>query len=44
VLREGALAVDRVIDIPHPRAHDDPAFIDYRRLFLTNLGVVPVSH
>jgi sulfonate transport system ATP-binding protein len=43
VLSGGELAVDRTIDLPDPRAHDDPAFIDYRRLFLTTLGVVPVS-
>ncbi|MEV7967893.1 ABC transporter ATP-binding protein [Sphaerisporangium sp. NPDC088356] len=44
VLREGALAVDRTIDLPHPRDRDSPPFAEYRRLFLNHLGVVTASH
>lgn len=39
VLREGALAVDRRLDLPHPRDRDDPAFLAHRSLFLSHLGV-----
>ncbi|MCG5212770.1 ABC transporter ATP-binding protein [Streptosporangium sp. KLBMP 9127] len=39
VLREGGFAVDRPIDLPHPRDRDDPAFAEHRRLFLAHLGV-----
>ncbi|WP_431901653.1 ABC transporter ATP-binding protein [Nonomuraea sp. bgisy101] len=39
VLREGELAVDRRIDLPHPRQRDDPAFLAHRALFLSHLGV-----
>ncbi|MCW2876462.1 MAG: transporter ATP-binding protein [Sphaerisporangium sp.] len=44
VLREGALAVDKTIDLPHPRHRDGPSFADHRRLFLSHLGVVTASH
>jgi sulfonate transport system ATP-binding protein len=40
VLRQGELARDEVIDLPHPRDLDDPRFDDYRHLFLGELGVV----
>ncbi|MEV0587859.1 ABC transporter ATP-binding protein [Nonomuraea sp. NPDC050310] len=39
VLREGRFAVERPIDLPHPRDRDDPAFLAARRLFLSTLGV-----
>ncbi|WP_433443610.1 ABC transporter ATP-binding protein [Nonomuraea sp. CA-141351] len=44
VLRDGTLAVDQTIGLPHPRDRDSPSFVDYRRLFLSHLGVVPASH
>ncbi|MEV7010497.1 ABC transporter ATP-binding protein [Streptosporangium sp. NPDC051022] len=39
VLRHGSFAVERPIDLPHPRDRSDPAFIAHRRLFLSHLGV-----
>ncbi|MGW4473151.1 ABC transporter ATP-binding protein [Nonomuraea sp. NPDC004354] len=39
VLRDGELAVDRRIDLPHPRERDDPRFLAHRGLFLSHLGV-----
>ncbi len=39
VLRHGSFAVEQPIDLPHPRDRNDPAFIAYRRLFLSHLGV-----
>ncbi|RCG32764.1 ABC transporter ATP-binding protein [Sphaerisporangium album] len=44
VLREGALAVDQAIDLPHPRDRDTPGFTAHRRLFLTHLGVTAAAH
>ncbi|MFC4121535.1 ABC transporter ATP-binding protein [Nonomuraea zeae] len=43
VLRDGALAVDQRIDLPHPRDRNSPSFVGHRRLFLSHLGVVPDS-
>lgn len=40
VLRDGELAVDRLIDLPRPRDRADPAFLAYRSLFLSHLGVL----
>jgi len=39
VLRDGRFAVDVRIDAPQPRDRTDPAFVEYRRLLLTELGV-----
>ncbi|MFC5745535.1 ABC transporter ATP-binding protein [Actinomadura rugatobispora] len=39
VLRDGAFAADRVIDLPQPRDRDDPAQVEHRRSFLSHLGV-----
>ncbi|GII60228.1 aliphatic sulfonates import ATP-binding protein SsuB [Sphaerisporangium krabiense] len=44
VLRDGALAVDRTIDLPHPRDRNAPEFADARRLFLSHLGVTAAVH
>jgi sulfonate transport system ATP-binding protein len=44
VLREGALAVDQTIDLPHPRDRNSLPFVDYRRLFLSHLGVFTAWH
>ncbi|WP_214414097.1 ABC transporter ATP-binding protein [Sphaerisporangium fuscum] len=44
VLREGRLAVDQVIDLPHPRDRDGPEFAAHRRLLLRHLGVVTSAH
>jgi sulfonate transport system ATP-binding protein len=39
VLRDGAFADDRVIDLPRPRDRDDPAAVEHRRSLLSHLGV-----
>jgi sulfonate transport system ATP-binding protein len=39
VLDEGAIAVDQAIDLPRPRAHRDPRFLEHRHRLLTALGV-----
>ncbi|GII83954.1 aliphatic sulfonates import ATP-binding protein SsuB [Sphaerisporangium siamense] len=44
VLRDGALAVDRTIDLPHPRDRNAPEFAGARRLFLSHLGVTAAVH
>ncbi|GAA4145438.1 ABC transporter ATP-binding protein [Actinomadura keratinilytica] len=47
VLRDGAFAVDRAIDLPRPRGAlsgaADPAVREHRRELLTHLGVAPSS-
>ncbi|GIJ44395.1 aliphatic sulfonates import ATP-binding protein SsuB 1 [Virgisporangium aliadipatigenens] len=39
VLVDGAIAVDRPIELAQPRSHRDPAFLSYRYELLTALGV-----
>jgi sulfonate transport system ATP-binding protein len=39
VLDKGAIAVDRTIDLPKPRSHRDPLFLEHRARLLTALGV-----
>ncbi|WP_395107902.1 ABC transporter ATP-binding protein [Actinomadura sp. SCN-SB] len=41
VLRDGAFAVTRDIGLDRPRDRDAPAAAEYRRSFLSHLGVVP---
>jgi len=40
VLRNGRFALDVRIDAPHPRDRTDPRFLEHRRAFLAELGVV----
>ncbi|MCT9930954.1 ABC transporter ATP-binding protein [Planotetraspora sp. A-T 1434] len=44
VLRDGEFVVDERIDLPSPRDRNDPAFVAYRRLFLSRLGVAAAAH
>jgi sulfonate transport system ATP-binding protein len=39
VLTDGAIAVDQDIDLPQPRSHRDPVFLEYRYHLLAALGV-----
>ena len=39
ILREGRFVVDVRIDLDHHRDRNDPASLEYRRLFLADLGV-----
>ena len=39
ILRGGRFSVDHSIDLEHPRDRNDPASLEYRRLFLAELGV-----
>ncbi|GIJ59362.1 ABC transporter ATP-binding protein [Virgisporangium aurantiacum] len=39
VLDKGAIAVDVTIDLPKPRSHRDPRFLEHRSRLLTALGV-----
>jgi sulfonate transport system ATP-binding protein len=39
VLDEGRIAVDQSIDLPVPRSHRDPRFLEYREQLLAALGV-----
>jgi sulfonate transport system ATP-binding protein len=39
VLDGGTIAVNREIDLPNPRSHRDPGFIDHRDALLAALGV-----
>jgi sulfonate transport system ATP-binding protein len=39
VLVEGQLAVDQPIDLPAPRSHREPRFLELRDLLLSALGV-----
>lgn len=39
VLRDGRFSVDIRIDAPQPRDRTDPAFVEHRRLLLSELGV-----
>jgi sulfonate transport system ATP-binding protein len=39
VLVDGRIAVDQPIDLPQPRSHRDPRFLEYRYQLLTALGV-----
>jgi sulfonate transport system ATP-binding protein len=39
VLDDGAIAVDRTIDLPKPRSHRDPLFLEIRDRLLTALGL-----
>jgi sulfonate transport system ATP-binding protein len=41
VLESGRIAVDRAIDLPAPRSHRDPRFLEHRESLLAALGVVP---
>jgi sulfonate transport system ATP-binding protein len=40
VLESGRIAVDRAIDLPAPRSHRDPRFLEHRESLLAALGVV----
>jgi sulfonate transport system ATP-binding protein len=39
VLESGRIAVDRTIDLPAPRSHRDPRFLEHRESLLAALGV-----
>ena len=39
VLVDGVIAVDQTIDLPKPRSHRDPRFLEHRTRLLTALGV-----
>ncbi|NEW41494.1 ABC transporter ATP-binding protein [Nocardia cyriacigeorgica] len=41
VLEDGRIALDRQIELEHPRRHSDPAFDRYRGELLSGLGVEP---
>jgi len=43
VLEGGRLAVNRPIDLPVPRSHRDPRFLEHRERLLEALGVAPVD-
>jgi sulfonate transport system ATP-binding protein len=43
VLEGGRLVVDRPIDLPVPRVHRDPRFLEHRESLLAALGVEPVA-
>jgi sulfonate transport system ATP-binding protein len=40
VLESGRIAVDRAIDLPAPRSHRDPRFLEHRESLLAAMGVV----
>ncbi|KAA5830248.1 ABC transporter ATP-binding protein [Saccharopolyspora hirsuta] len=44
VLDRGTIAVNREIDLPAPRSHRDPGFIDHRDALLAALGVTEDNH
>jgi sulfonate transport system ATP-binding protein len=39
VLRDGRIAEDHAVDLPHPRRPDHPAFMQLRATLLRSLGV-----
>jgi sulfonate transport system ATP-binding protein len=39
VLTDGVIAIDKDIDLPQPRSHRDPRFLEYRYQLLAALGV-----